>query len=151
MRSHGRDGSEDDSSDGDSSSITSHIDSDSDSEGESDVGSEREYQCPTTLPRGRSPSPRYSYLPGDYSDDSDEEEAPDQDRRHLTGSSCTCRESRCIPSNSAQHGSSVRNSIPSPIGLSPSRHSDTAYYVANTEYKLKLIEVPICGRCPWLW
>ncbi|THV46890.1 hypothetical protein BGAL_0352g00110 [Botrytis galanthina] len=133
MRSYRRYRSDDDFSDDDRSSIISYTDSDSESEVESHLGSEREFQISRTLPRGRSPSPRPSYLSGDYSDDLDEEEAPDQAIRHLTGSSCSCCESRYIPSNSAQYGSSVRNSRPVPMGLSPSPHSETAYYSGNPQ------------------
>ncbi|KAF7929733.1 hypothetical protein BELL_0617g00070 [Botrytis elliptica] len=132
MRSYRRYRSEDDFSD-DETSVISYTDSDSESEVESHLGSERECQISRTLPRGRSPSPQPSYLSGDYSDDLDEEEAPDQAIRPLSGSSCSCCESRYIPSNSAQYGSSVRNSIPVPMGLSPSHHSDTAYYSGNPE------------------
>ncbi|TGO24085.1 hypothetical protein BPAE_0112g00030 [Botrytis paeoniae] len=132
MRSHGRYESEVDFSDDGKSSVTSYTDSDLDSEGESDSSCEREYQNSRTPPRGRSPSRRPSYLPGDYSDNSDEE-APDQVIRHSSGSSCICCESRSIPSDSVQYGSSVRNSVPILMGSFPSLHSDTAYYFANSE------------------
>ncbi|KAF5877173.1 uncharacterized protein Bfra_001536 [Botrytis fragariae] len=132
MRSHGGYGSEDDFSDDDSSSVTSYTDYDSESEGESHSSSEREYQNSRTPPRGRSPSRRPRYLPSGYSDDSDEDEALDQIVRHSSGSSCTCCESRSIPSDSVQYGSSVRNPISIPMGLFPSPHSDTAYYFANS-------------------
>ncbi|TGO57964.1 hypothetical protein BCON_0060g00380 [Botryotinia convoluta] len=130
MRSHGRYGSKDDFSDDDSSSVTSYTDSDSDSEGESDSGSEREYQNSRTPPRGRSPSHRSSHLSSNYPDDSDEE---DQVIRNSSGSSCICCESRSIPSAPVQYGSFVRNSIPTPMELVPSPHSDTSYYFANSE------------------
>ncbi|KAF7953475.1 uncharacterized protein EAE97_000874 [Botrytis byssoidea] len=133
MRSYRRFRSEDDFSDDDRSSVISYTDSDSESEVESDLGSERECQSSRTLPRGRSPSPRPSSLSGDYSDDLDDEEAPDQAIRYSSWSSCSCCECKYIPSNSVQYGYSVQNSIPVPMGLSPSPHSKTTYYSGNPQ------------------
>ncbi|KAK8902156.1 hypothetical protein QC760_009634 [Botrytis cinerea] len=110
MSRHLRYESEDDFSDDDSSSVTSYTDSGSDVEDESDSGSERQYRNSRTPLRGRSSSHRPRYLPSDYSDDSDQEEDPDQIIRHPSRSSCVCCEPRLVP-----------------------LHSDTAYYYASSE------------------
>lgn len=132
MSRHLRYESEDDFSDDDSSSVTSYTDSGSDVEDESDSGSERQYRNSRTPLRGRSSSHRPRYLPSDYSDDSDQEEDPDQIIRHPSRSSCVCCEPRYIPPAPVQCSSFVQNSIPTPNRLVP-LHSDTAYYYASSE------------------
>ncbi|KAM0161843.1 hypothetical protein ACHAQE_003940 [Botrytis cinerea] len=124
--------SEDDFSDDDSSSVISYTDSVADVEDESDSGSERQYRNSRTPLRGRSSSHRPRYLPSDYSDDSDQEEDPDQIIRHPSRSSCVCCEPRYIPPAPVQCSSFVQNSIPTPNRLVP-LHSDTAYYYASSE------------------